>query len=362
MLVAAVRKKKPTEQLGEWLDEQAALYNADALKPLPPTRTLGTKFGISHGTVFRVLCAMESAGKVWRHENGRFYPALAKRILGRPKPLAVMLRRMASWSSLGREVMEGFTDECGEHNRPILLFHNKDLLVQTTSHGLVRMASVARQRELLHDFILLHGETIGGVLFDEIWRDEALMAELPAELPAVNFYRPGGIRGAHANYHAGALLAISHLLASGCDRIFLLDPLPGYEPAQLFRAAARQVYQEISGKPFPADQEVALYDRTQSASLMRKLSSGQRRCGLICPEDNVSTHLVSQLRAKGIVLGRQHGLVSVMGTSVAEAANLTRVRYDYTQMGRVAAQMLFGNKPESVVLEPVLHVGSTTRS
>lgn len=360
-----MKKKRPTEVLEEWLREKSVLKNAKALEPLPATRVLGEKFGVSHGTAFRLLCALEREGLIWRHDNGRFYPALAGKVLGRPKPLAVMLRRMASWSSLCREVMEGFTDECGELERPVLLFHNKDLLVQDTPSSGLRITSSQAQKDFLRDFFLLQGDSIGGVLFDEVWRDEALRDFVTVGVPLVSFYRPGvspRLGGVGADFAAGALLAMSHLLASGYEKIFLLNPWPNYESARLFLSAARNVYREIAGREFPASQEVELHDSVQYKAFLRKLVSSRHRFGLICPEDNISCHLAQDLESRGVALGKRHGLVSVMGTFVAKTAGLTCVRYDYHGMGRRAARMLCEGKPESVLLEPELCVGLSTQS
>lgn len=360
-----MKKKRPTELLEEWLNEKSSQNTSKALEPLPTTRALGERFGVSHGTAFRLLCALEESGKVWRHENGRFYPGLAGRILGRPKPLAIMLRRMAAWSSLCREVMEGFSDECGEQERPVLLFHNKNLLVQETASSGIRITSSQTQKDLLRDFFLLHGDSVGGVLLDEVWRDDALENALPEGVPFVNFYRPSelpGLGSVGANFAAGALLAMSHLLASGYEKIFLLNPLPNYEPARLFLTAARNVYREIAGRPFPESQEIVLHDRTKYKAFVRKLASSKRRFGLICPEDNISCHLVNDLRSRDVAVGKRHGLVSVMGTSVAISAGLTCVRYDFQEMGRLAARMLCENKLQRRLLEPELCVGETTQA
>ncbi len=358
-----MKKIPPTKLLEDWLDIQASAQDAKALKPLAATRVLGERFGVSHGTVFRVLNRMEKAGRVWRHPNGRFYPALAGKVLGRAKPLAVMLRRMLSWSSLCREVMEGFTDECGERERPILWFHNKNLVTQESADGAVQVASSSVQRKLLKEFFLLHGETIGGVLFDEFWRDDAIRGVFPTDLPSANFFRSSelpGLGSVAGDFKNGALLAMSHLLACGYERIFLLDPFPGYAPAELFLKAGREVYHEIAGRELPPDQEVPLHDPVRRKAFLRKLATGQVRAGLICPEDNLSLGLARELRAAGIALGQRHGLVSVMGTSVMNSGDVTCVSYDFREMGRSAAAMLCEGRPESIVFPPTLKVGAST--
>lgn len=357
--------KKPslTQPLEKWLQTQVLRQDAEALKPLPATRALGERFGVSHGTAFRLLGRLEKEGKVWRHANGRFYPALAGRVLGRAKPLAVMLRRMQTWSSLCREVMEGFTDECGERDRPVLWFHNKTLLTQESSEGGVRIASARAQRAMLEEFRLFHGDTLGGVLFDEVWRDEAIRGVFPEELPMVSFSRPSRlpeVGGVVADFRAGALLAISHLLASGFEKIVLIDPLPDYEPAAVFLRIAREVYHEVAGTALPKSQFVALHDAEARKDFLRKLSEGKTRFGLICPEDNLSLALAAGLRTARGGLARRHGLVSVMGTSVIAPGDVTCVRYDFSGMGRAAAEMLCAGKTSLRQFAPRLDAGDST--
>lgn len=357
--------KKPslTQSLEKWLQTQVLRQDAGALKPLPATRILGERFGVSHGTAFRLLSRWEKEGKVWRHANGRFYPALAGRVLGRAKPLAVMLRRMQTWSSLCREVMEGFTDECGERDRPVLWFHNKALLAQESSEGGVRIASARVQRAMLEEFRLFHGDTLGGVLFDEIWRDEAIQGVFPGELPLVSFSRPSRLPemgGVVADFRSGALLAISHLLANGFEKIVFIDPLPDYELAAVFLQAAREVYQEVAGSALPKNQLVALYDAEARKDFLRKLGESKTRLGLICPEDNLSLSLASDLRTAKGGLARRHGLVSVMGTSIITPGDVTCVRYDFRGMGRSAAEMLCVGEASLKQFAPRLDVGAST--
>jgi hypothetical protein len=357
------KKTSLTQPLEKWLETQVLRQDAGALAPLPATRALGERFGVSHGTAFRLLSRLEKEGRVWRHANGRFYPALAGRVLGRAKPLAVLLRRMQVWSSLCREVMEGFTDECGERDRPILWFPNKNLLTQETSGGGVRIASAPVQRTLLEEFRLFHGETVGGILFDEVWRDDAIRGVFPAGMPLLSFSRPSrlpGVGGVVADFRAGALLAISHLLASGFEKIVLIDPLPDYEPATVFLGIAREVYRELAGMDLPKTQVVTLHETSRRKNFLRKLAGTKTRLGLICPEDNVSLALAAELRAAGAGVARRHGLVSVMGTSLLAPGDLTCVRYDFPAMGRAAAAMLCEGKMAVRSFPPRLDVGAST--
>lgn len=355
-------QKLSTQSLEKWLQTQVQRQDAEALKPLPSTRALGERFGVSHGTVFRLLSRMEGDGHVWRHANGRFYPALAGKVLGRGKPLAVILRRMQTWSSLCREVLEGFTDECSDRDRPILWFHNRHLVKQESAESGVVLASIRAQKTMLQEFRLHHGDSVGGILLDEVWKDEAIRGVFPPEIPLASFSRLSSIPNIGAvvaDFKAGALLAISHLLANGFDKIYLIDPLPGYEPSANFISEARTVFHEIAGRDLPQTHVTELHTASQRTELVRMLSLTKSRVGLICPEDNVALALAGQLRESGL-LGVRHGLVSVMGTSILPSKDITCVKYDFREMGRQAAEMLDMGAVGIRRLPPTLEVGKST--
>lgn len=357
-----MKSHKPARQLEEWLVTQAT-GKTRTLTPLPTTRTLGEKFRTSHGTAFRVLCRLEKQGLVWRHANGRFYPAWARRALERPKPLAVLLRRMTSWSVLCREVMEGFADECGARDRSLLLVHNGDLVAEKGAGDAIVVALLRRQEEMLRDFLLLHGDSCGGVLFDELWNDRAIRRILPPSLPAVVFHRPaegGTVGSVAADFRAGARLALEHLLACGYQTLYLIEPFADYLANRLFLQAAREVFQELSGRDFPVSRQIAWHHAAGRTAFLKKLGSAKTRCGLICPEDNTSLQIADALGRAGMAAGPRHGLVSVMGTSAIPSGHLTCVRYGFRQMGRLAGQMLSNGKPGSVLLAPRLEAGSST--
>ncbi len=360
------KKLSPSRALETWLRSEVKREDAAALKPLPATRALGERFKVSHGTAFRVLQRLEREGKAWRHPNGRFYPMLAGRVLGRTKPLAVMLRRMHAWSFLCKEIMDGFTDECSERDRPVLLFPHKGLLLQKAAEQTVQIAAPSAQRLLLKEFALLHGDAVGGVLFDEIWRDEVIDGIFPPDLPLASFSRPSrwsGVASVVPDYEAGALLAIGHLLASGYEKIVLIDPLPDYEPAKLFLKTALSVYGQLSQKT-PARNDVVQWHRPdQRSRLIRRLIDDKTRVGLLCPEDNVSAALAASARDAGVKLGPRHGLVSVMGTRALAPGEITCMRYDFEAMGRVAASMLCDSRLSLRKFAPRLDAGqSTSRS
>jgi DNA-binding LacI/PurR family transcriptional regulator len=259
--------------------------------------------------------------------------------------------------------MEGFTDECGDRDRPVLWFHNKDLVVQQAPDS-VRIATRQAQKTMLEEFALFHADSTGGVLFDEVWRDDAIEGVFPAGLPMVSFARPSTLPtlgSVTTDLRAGALLAISHLLACGYERIFLIDPLPDYEPGQVFLEAGRTVYRELFGRDLPPNQIATLHTSAQRRDFLRRLAGSKTRSGLICPEDNLSLSLVQTMREAGIPAGKPHGLVSLMGTSALPPGDVTCVRYDFRAIGRAAAEMLCDSLTHVRVFPPSLDLGGSTQ-
>ena len=358
-----VTSPRPAQQLEAWLIAKVRANELEDVSALPTTRSLGEKFHTSHGTAFRVLCRLEEKQIVWRHPNGRFFPGWARRAMDRPKPIAIMLRRMMSWSVLCREVIEGFAEECGEQERDLLHIHNKELAAESLPGGAFCVAPVERQVELLRDFLLIQGERISGVLLDELWSDRAINKVIPAGLPAVVFHRRSKIKrigNVATDSRAGVTLALEHLLECGYERIFLIDPFLGYQPARDCLAEARVAYGALTGRKLSVKQLVSIHDPASERAFMREMIAGKRRCGLLCPEDNASILLAEKLQSAGVALGEQHGLVSLMGTGAIRAGELTCVRFDFREMGKRAGQMLSEGRLEKVLLRPSLQIGAST--
>ncbi len=340
----------PTQRLETWLTARASQENAEALHPFPATRALGEQFGLSHATAFRLLRRMEGQGRVWRHPNGRFYPAIAGRVLGQPPPLAVLLRKMEAWSLLCREVMEGFTDACGSAERPVLLCYSRALLSQEERGSPLCLASAEEQRVWLNDFVLRHGGGVGGVLVDELLGDEALAATLPPGLPHVVFFRKSRAAGnVAADFRTGARLALAHLRERGYETVLLIDALPQYEAAQQCLAATRALAPELETVPLTTPQE--------EAALLSRLHRRAPRTALLFVEDNSALGFAEAMQRSGIEPGRRHGLLTLMGTRAS--APLSALAYDFRAMGRQAAAMLLSGKCRRVTLAPELRPGTT---
>ncbi len=356
-----MKARGKTPEIEKWLREAAR--KAGEVKghtaPFPPTRVLGERFGVSHATVFRTLQRLEAEGVVWRAANGRFYPTTARRYVENVLPVACLIRRLQDWFWLCRDVMEGFTSACAEAEMPILLIQRNELLRQADSHAPVAIADVATQTEVLKDFGRIYGSRVSGLLLDELWSDAAIQAARDHLPPTVLFFRPVSVEGignVAGDFDSAAMLGLGHLMACGYNPIYLVRPFKGYEPANRMLEAARAVFARLGAGQLPAHR---LLDLQDEAALGKALAS-RKRAGFFCPEDNASLYLLERLRAAGVKVPEDGGVVSGMGTSLQTDPPLTKVGYDFRTMGEMAAQMLLGGKIRQVTLEASLRPGGTT--
>lgn len=351
-------------QLESWLREAGCESSQQALRALPTTRALGKRFMISHVTVARSLSRLATAGVLWQHPGGRYYPAFARKVLGRPKPFAVLLRRMDSWSGLCREVMEGFEGACADEEHPLLLLHLKHLLVEPMPGRIGKVASTERQAEFLREIVMRYGDDVGGYFVDELWRNAALELELPKGVRIVTFYRDGGsnrVKAISVDHRASAMLALGHLLACRYDRIQILNLYRDYLPAKAFLDAATSVYGQLLGRAWdPQDTIPAVTEDDLDKLVQRLKDPGTPRTGLICPEDNNALALAKRLEEAGIELGKQHGLISTMGTGVIEHSGITTIRHSFVALGRSCAQYLLDGSDVQPDCTPRLIQGTST--
>lgn len=95
------------------------------------------------------------------------------------------------------------------------------------------------------------------------------------------------------------------------------------------------------------------------AALVSSLGK-KERSALIVPEDHVAVRLRALLTETGRARPDSVGILAVMGTDVAAAANLSRLAFDFRAMGRAATSLLAESAPRSIMFAPSLLVGSTT--
>lgn len=366
------RDETASERLEQWLLDPARAAGSESaagggegveIPPLPSTRALGARFGVSHATAFRLLQKLEREGHVWRAENGRFFPTAVRRYVENVLPVACLIRQLQDWSSLCRQVMEGFTAECAEEEMPLLLLQRRELLVQKGAHAPIEIADVATQTEVLKDFGRIYGDRVCGLLLDELWEDAAIEAAREFLPLTVVFYRPTGTPGIGSvcgDFAAAALLGLSHLLACGYGVIYLVRPFEGHSLTQAMLQEATSVLQRLTGQPLPQEMVLDLQDAPSIRQVARQAQKSGTRIGFFCPEDNASIYLLELLRAEGLNVPKDAGVLSSMGTSLA--GEITSVQFDFRGMGRQAAKMLLGGHPGAETLEPQLRPGETTAS
>jgi DNA-binding LacI/PurR family transcriptional regulator len=350
----------PDGALTDRLRKVAASASAD--RPLPTTRELGDRFGTANTTVFRILRALAAAGEIWQHPtNGRYYPAAARALLDRPKPVACLIRRLELGSALYREILEGISAGCGERRRTMLLWHDERLINHPDPHEPPEFAHTTQQRAILNEFLDRHGEAAGGFLLDHLWSDDALRSQAKRLQPAVVLFRRCELEGfsnVAVDFHAGALKAIAHLLGRGFEHIHFVEPFAGDPAVVEFSAEVAKAATEL---------ECASRLSTVSAStvkertaLIERLQRNTRRTALLCPEDNVAVLLATEAREAGLKCPERVGILSVMGTSFATNAALSCLRYDFRALGRLAIEALGSPTPVRHVLSPQFASGNTT--
>jgi DNA-binding LacI/PurR family transcriptional regulator len=332
-------------------------------RPLPTTRELGEEHGVANTTVYRVLRTMAEAGEIWQHPtNGRYYPAGARALLDRPKPVACLIRRLELASALYRELLEGISAGCGERHRTVLLWHDELLVNHPEPHEPPVFASVVQQRAILSTFLDRHGDAAGGFLLDHVWSDEALQTHAARLRPAVVLFRScdlPGFSNVRADFRGGALKALAHLLGRGFEQIVPIEPFSGDPAVAEFGTALDAAAGELDCRARLAPVARATTAR-ERANLIERLRKTTRRTALLCPEDNVAVLLAKAARDEGLRCPERVGVLSVMGTDLAVKEGISCLRYDFRALGRRAVEALSSAQSMRHVIEPQFSGGATT--
>ncbi|EIP99751.1 transcriptional regulator [Opitutaceae bacterium TAV1] len=331
-------------------------------QPLPTTRELAKKFGLSAATAFRLLQRLAQEGQVWQHSSGRFYKVAAQPLLDRPRPVACLIRRLELCSALYRELLEGISAGSGEARRAMLLWHDDVLVNHPDPAKPPVFAGAAAQRLLLDGFLERHGADAGGFVLDHLWADAVLKRAAARLAPGVLLFRqaPAGVAlsNVRADFGAAATQALAHLSGRGFDRIVPVSPFDGDPAVDEFFGAL-----EKEARALGCEERLAprVHARTpeEQAALVAALPK-KKRTALIVPEDHVAASLHALAVAAGRACPEAVGVLSVMGTDVGKAAGLSCLGFDFRAMGRAAVSLLGEPEPRSVVFPPVLALGGTT--
>ncbi len=361
-MISSVQVKPGTRELETWLRAEWG-KGAWVEAPLPTTRELGARFGMSHTTAFRILCRLEVEGLFLRNRAGRFFHSDGKERLARRAPIACLFRRIESWSLVYQGIMNGIAQVCDEARAATLLWHDVKLVRHENRAFPPVFAGPDEQRQVMETFLDRCGESVDSVILDHLWDPAAETMIRKHGLPVVTVYRssPGaaGTGRVAADFRAGATAALAHLLGRGYQSLYWVTPFEGDSAVQTMKAAFLEGAESLGIR----DRVGGVLDGSTPGArenLAEKIARERHRVGLFCPEDNVSVLVRDALRQRGISLPGQAGLLSGMGTETALAAGISSVRYDFAEMGRAAARQLTTRATGSCRLAPSLQEGTTT--
>ena len=333
----------------------------NATEPFPTTREFGERFGISNASVCRLLKRLGEEGVIWRRENGRYYPVESRRLYERRKPYACLIRKLQHWSRMYHAIMSGFSQAFGGKKTSMLFVHNETLVRHAdTAHPPVH-AGLAAQREALADFFHDHEDQFAGILFDDVWLDDALAkyaGRLGNSVVVCRTTALPDLSSVSADFDSSALVAIGHLHARGFEEIWLALPFAHSAPVDLMHAAVLRAAASL-GSPLDPKNIHPAATPTDREKLIHRVKAAKKRIGLFCLEDNVTLRLWRALRQAGIDCPRQCGLLSGMGDIVSDHG-ISSIRIDYEAIGRTAGEILAANEYRVVKLPTQLSLGTTT--
>jgi DNA-binding LacI/PurR family transcriptional regulator len=326
--------------------------NWDLNKPLPTTRELGEQHNVSNASVCRLLKRLDEEGVIWRRDNGRYYRNESRRLFKRPRPYACMIRKLQHWSRVYHAIMSGFSDAFRRDKTSTLYVNNEHPPVD---------AGLAAQREALAEFFHRHERQFGGILFDDVWLDEALAKfsdELGNAVVVCRTTTLPELSSVSVDFDSGALMALGHLYARGYEEIWIAMPFPNSAPVDLMQAATLRGA-TILGSPIDAKNICPAATPADRERLTARLKATKKRVGLVCLEDNMSLVLRDAFKEAGIDCPSQIGLLSAMGDIVNEHGT-SSLKINYEAIGRTAGEILAAREHRVVKLPAKLVLGKTT--
>jgi hypothetical protein len=333
----------------------------DIHKPLPTTRELGEQHQISNASACRLLKRLDDEGVIWRRDNGRYYPNESRRLFERRKPYACLIRKLQHWSRMYHAIMSGFSQAFGRSKASMLFVHNESLVRHAdTEHPPVH-AGLSAQRAALAEFFHHHEDQFGGILFDDVWLDEALVKFAGEFSNAVVVCRTTTLpqlSSVSVDFEASALTAIAHLYARGYEEIWIAVPFANSAPVDLMQAAALKAATGLGSRIEPKNICSAATPASRER-LIARLKAAKKRVGVFCLEDNISLVLSRALTANGVECPQRIGLLSGMGDIVSELG-VSSIKIDYEAIGQTAGEILVSRKHRIVKHPSRLVLGKTT--
>lgn len=315
------------------------LKAGDLMTPLPTTRELGERFGVSHVTVSRILRKLADAGTLWQAHSGRFYAAEAEAQLSRPRPVGCLVRSLSGWAVWYERIMTGVSLGCEMEERGILVHPVADLVQQAAPDAPASFMGKSAQRKVMERYIHRHVGSEQKLLLDDNWSD-AVLREYADRLPPARLLLRSSlvaeIPSIHPDFPQGAMLGLSHLLGLGYKKICFVQPYKSYATTDEFERAFTAAIQSIGD--VGVEYEVFRSDGTENfGKLSRRLKTkAAQGTAVLCPEDNFAVALLARLREAGVDVPGRVALLAAMGTEILERAGVSRLSVDFVELGRRA--------------------------
>lgn len=336
------------------------LDGANPSGPLPTTRELGERFGVSHVTVSRVLRRLADSGTLWQADSGRFYKA--ERALARARPVGCLVRSLSAWAAWYEGIMTGVGRACEAEGRGILVHPITDFVKQSGPGEAASFLSDQKQQAILSHYLDRHLKETERLLLDDSWSDAVLQREATRLRSACILLRPSPVAGMDAcfpDYAQGALLGLSHLLGCNYREIIFVQPYDNYATTKQMEQAFSEVFRSLS-----ASSAKFQVFQSRGAEAFPELigqlkSKREERVALVCPEDNFSVVLLRALRESGITVPGSVGLLGGMGTGILADAGISRLSVDFEALGECAVTSRFSSQSRPCI-NFKLQAGDTT--
>jgi DNA-binding LacI/PurR family transcriptional regulator len=312
----------------------------DPSVPLPSTRKLGQLLGFSHVTVSKALRQMGDEGELWRNENGRYYPKSARLLFDAPKPVTCFFRSISAWASWYSRLVQGIGLACEEANRGLLMLPASSLIQQDASDAVPQVLGVEEQCKLLESLLLRTQDEPGRLILDDLWDDRALTAcadQLAGARVLLRACPVPGIGSVAPDFAQGALLALSHLLAQGYERVVVVRPFSG----KVIDAMVEAFEEAVEGVNLDAA-HFTIIDSDQggdTAQVVARLCSAKERTGVYCAEENFAVALYQGLTAAGVDIPGKIALLAGWGTGEAARLGLSSLKIDLQHLGMLAVSL-----------------------
>lgn len=335
---------------------------------LPTTRELGEHFAISNASVCRLLQRLSRENVVWRRDNGRYYFNESRRLYERHKPYACMLRKLETWTVIYQAIMSGFGQAFGQQKGAILFIHNESLFQRLLPDQPPLLASADEQRVLLREFLRDHEGQFRGILLDQVWSDDVLKEFVPQLSNSVIVCRPSTvpeISSVSVDFEMSGMLAVGHLYARGFDEIWLAVPHSRSVNYQMMATAALNASVNF-GRPIDDKNILSVTTNAEREHLIARLRAAKKRVGIFylgslgAPPDHLALVLRHALAAAGLECPERVGFLVGMSIQSPGEQEISTFQVDYTELGRIAGEILASDKHRTAIVPARLCIGATT--